>query len=101
VPPARYLPTWDNLLLSHADRGSVIADEHRRWLISGSGIVAPSFLLDGFVAGSWSVTRNGGQATLQLVPYRRLTQPEAKALRAEGTRLLAFLAPGLKPVFAV
>jgi hypothetical protein len=88
-------------LLSHADRGSVIAEAHRRRLISASGIVDPSFLLDGFVAGSWSVSRNGGQATLQLVPYRRLTRPEANVLRAEGVRLRAFLAPGLKPVFAV
>src|SRR5262249_10825784 len=47
--PARFVADFDNLILSHADRTRVIADEHRPVVITKNGQVLPTFLVDGFV----------------------------------------------------
>jgi hypothetical protein len=85
--PPRFLPEYDNLILAHADRSRVVAAEHR-------AVVGTSFfLVDGFVAGSWNVVRNGDGAKLVLRPFRQLSRQEARALEAEGARLLDFSVP--------
>ena len=54
--PVRFLPDYDNVLLSHADRTRVIAAEHRPLIFSGNGVHA-TVLVDGFAAARWSVDR--------------------------------------------
>src|SRR5215212_10751504 len=51
--PPRFLPEFDNMILSHADRTRVIADEHRKAIASRNGMVPATFLIDGFVQGTW------------------------------------------------
>src|SRR5918994_4679894 len=48
--PTRLLPRFDNVVLSHADRTRVVADELRKVIIR-AGEVDPVLLVDGFVAG--------------------------------------------------
>ncbi|WP_411083293.1 winged helix DNA-binding domain-containing protein [Streptomyces sp. cmx-18-6] len=86
--PVRFLPAFDNLILSHADRTRVIADEDRQRVITGSE-VRPVFLVDGFVRGIWSLRADGG---VQVTPYRPLTSREADETRQEAELLLDFLA---------
>ena len=82
--PPRFLPEYDNLILAHADRSRVVADEHR-------AVVGTSFfLVDGFVAGTWKVVQKGAEATLRLHPFGPLSKNEAAALTKEGARLLDF-----------
>ncbi len=50
--PARFLPEFDNLILSHGDRTRVIADEYRKAIASKNGMVPATFLVDGFVQGT-------------------------------------------------
>jgi hypothetical protein len=85
--PPRFLPQFDNLLLSHADRSRIIADEHR-----AAGIGSPTVLIDGFVRGTWRIKRDGGGATLSIHPFDRLSKKDTAALISEGARLLAFAA---------
>lgn len=85
--PPRFLPEYDNLLLSHADRTRVIADAHR------SGVFTKgSVLVDGFVCGTWKLTRQRDTATLTVEPFERPSDEDAAALTEEGTRLLGFAA---------
>ena len=91
--PVRYLPEFDNLLLSHADRTRVLTDEHRKRLFSvKNGVLPGTFLVDGFVRGAWRVTRQGTSAVLTITPWARTTKKDLAALTAEGRRLLDFTA---------
>ncbi len=89
----RYLPKWDNLLLSHADRSRVIAPEYKPYLASKNGMPPATFLVDGFVHGTWKVERVGDVATLRLAPFARIPGTAEQPLIAEGEALLAFLEP--------
>lgn len=85
--PVRFLPAFDNLLLGHADRTRVIGDADRRRVMPGAAMVLPTFLVDGFVHGSWSLQ----DGTLRLVPFRPLGTAETNAVTEEAERLLPFL----------
>ncbi len=49
--PVRLLPEFDNILLAHADRRRVIANDRLGVVIGGK----PTVLVDGYVAATWSV----------------------------------------------
>ena len=86
--PVRFLPKWDNVLLGFADRSRVIPEEYRKRIIGMNGDVAQTFLVDGFVAGTWHL-ENGRVAIEPFAPLSRSMQREVKD---EAGRLEAFLA---------
>src|SRR5215212_4737803 len=90
--PPRFLPEFDNLILSHADRIRVIADEYRKVMASKNGMVPATFLVDGFVRGTWKKERSRGRATLMIKPFEPLTKEDRDALAEEGERLIRFVA---------
>lgn len=94
--PPRLLARWDSLLLSHAPkhRDRVIADADRAAVFSRNADVLPTFLLDGFVAGTWDLARHDGQAEIRFTPLRRLTRTDRSGLQDEGARVLERVAPG-------
>ena len=52
--------------------------------------VKATFLQDGSVAGTWTVERKRGKATLRIAPFEPLSRKAAAELAAEGERLLRF-----------
>ncbi|WP_428983165.1 DNA glycosylase AlkZ-like family protein [Phytohabitans maris] len=52
-----------------------------------------AFLVDGTVAGTWTIAKR----RLTVEPFGRLTRRDRAAVAAEGARLLAFVAPGTDP----
>ena len=88
--PPRFLPEFDNLVLSHADRSRVLADEYRGRITTKNLRVRATFLWDGFVGGTWEVERKKGAATLRLSPFEPLPKAAATALTEEGETLLRF-----------
>lgn len=91
--PVRFLPGFENALLSHSDRARIISDEQRSRMWKVNGLVDASFLVDGHVAGTWKVTRAKGEAVLEIAPFGALRRTDQEALEVEGQRLLAFLEP--------
>ncbi|MGH3648210.1 MAG: DNA glycosylase AlkZ-like family protein, partial [Micromonosporaceae bacterium] len=89
--PPRFLPEYDNLLLSYADRTRVNPDRRRVPLPPGNGAAGGSVLLDGLWQGEWAVRRAGDTARLAVTLYRPAA--DVTALTTEGEALLAFLAP--------
>ncbi|MGW1679861.1 winged helix DNA-binding domain-containing protein [Saccharopolyspora sp. NPDC002376] len=92
--PPRFLPPFDNLLLSHQDRSRVMSPEDRKRLFSVKNAVLPgTILVDGFLHGTWQITRKRDTAALHITTYRELPDADAEALVAEGLRLLDFAEP--------
>ena len=90
--PPRFLPEFDNLILSHADRTRIIAEEYRKAIASKNGMVPASVLVDGFVRGTWKTARSRGKATLEIKPFESLTNVDRDALVEEGERIIRFVA---------
>lgn len=105
--PARFLPEYDNLLFSHADRTRVNPHGYRLPLFPGNGAALGYFLLDGVYSGLWRTTRTGskraegsqsaqlpeGSVLLTVQHFAPLSAEHRDQLTEEGLRLLAFLAP--------
>jgi hypothetical protein len=85
--PVRFLPEFDNLLLSHDDRSRVL---DRKF---GSGTwLRGTFLADGFVAGTWRLDAKNGNATLTIQPFATLVSADRADVEEEAESLAVFLA---------
>ncbi|HUQ21936.1 MAG TPA: winged helix DNA-binding domain-containing protein [Gaiellaceae bacterium] len=91
--PLRLLGEWDNVLLAHADRTRLFADETRRRVIRKNGDVVPTILLDGVVAGTWWWRRRKDVATLEATPFVKLAKAAKAELEHEAALALAVLEP--------
>ena len=89
--PVRFLPQYDNLALSHADRDHIAGDVAARW--PADDLHWSPLLVDGFGAGAWRMTRERGSATMVVRLLGPVPAPERSTVEEEADRLLAFLAP--------
>ena len=90
--PPRFLPEYDNALLSHADRSRIIVDNRPVPLPPGNGGTLGTVLVDGFFGGTWAIARQGDAAMLRIEPSEPLSAQDRSALAEEGARLLSFAA---------
>lgn len=88
--PPRFLPEYDNLLLSHQDRTRMISDDRPVPLPPGNGATGGTVLVDGRWQGIWRI----GDRALRIRPFTRLCRTDRDALLTEAARLCAFLAAG-------
>jgi hypothetical protein len=96
--PVRFLPRYDDLLISYQHRDRVIAPAHRRAVYSKNAIVEAVIMVDGFAAGTWTFVRAKEEAVLRVAPFARLAPRDRGAVETEGHSLLQFLAPGTRTV---
>jgi hypothetical protein len=87
--PPRFLPEYDNLLLSHADRTRVIPHRRPVPLPPGNGATGGTFLIDGHWQGTWRLR----DRALRIQPFAALRAAGRDALLAEADGLRAFIAP--------
>ena len=85
--PVRLLPMWDTVLLGHADRTRILPEEFRKTVIAKNGDIAQTFLVDGLVAGTWSVEKSRVVTT----PFAPLPRAAGRELEEEAARLEAWL----------
>ncbi|MFI5873592.1 winged helix DNA-binding domain-containing protein [Streptomyces sp. NPDC051445] len=88
--PPRFLPEFDNLLLSHADRTRVVPSAYRGRAWQGNQAYC-TLLVDGFLAGLWRLE----QDALVVEPFGTLTKAQREDVTTEGERMLAALYPGV------
>jgi len=94
--PPRFLPAFDSSLLAYASgrRERILPEAYRdRVYLRANLQVLPTFLLDGLVAGTWSVRVARRTAVLTLVPFAPLPRSERAALLEEAERLVRFCQP--------
>jgi len=88
--PARFLLRWDNLYLGHesGERDRIVPPALRKRVYTVNTVMPATFLVDGFVAGTWRYER--GRIVLE--PWRRLSKAERGELAGEAEQLAAFMA---------
>lgn len=94
--PVRLLPWFDSVLLAYSPRhrARILPDAYRdRVYVRANLQWQPTFLVDGLVAGTWSIDAARRDATLTLRPFGALARAERTELTAEAERLLRFLRP--------
>jgi hypothetical protein len=91
--PPRFLPEYDNALLSHRDRARVMDDDLRRSLIGEAAVGLGAVLVDGFARATWKIERGRGSAHLRVRPLSRLSRSERADVAAEGRVLLTSTDP--------
>jgi winged helix DNA-binding protein len=89
--PPRFLPEYDNLLLSYAERSRVIPHRRPVPLPPGHGATGGTLLVDGFWQANWKIARDRG--VLEIRPFVALSAAGRAAIAAEGQRLLDFAGP--------
>jgi hypothetical protein len=87
--PPRFLLRWDNLYMAHrsGERDRIVPDRFSRQVYTVNAVMPTTFLVDGFVAGSWRYERG----RVELEPWRRLTRAERAELDCESARLADFM----------
>ncbi|WP_410663565.1 winged helix DNA-binding domain-containing protein [Amycolatopsis sp. lyj-84] len=85
--PPRFLPEYDNVLLSHADRVRLIPDGRRVPLPPGPGGRRGTLLVDGEFLAVWEIKG----ATLTIESRKPLRDKDS--ITKEGMRLLEFVVP--------
>jgi Winged helix DNA-binding domain len=93
--PPRFLPEYDNLLLSYAERSRFIPHDRPVPLPPGNGATTGTLLIGGRWLADWAITRNRDRAALEVRPFIRLGSPERDNVAAEASRLLEFTAAGV------
>ena len=88
--PPRFLPEYDNVLLSHADRTRIMPAGRTIPLRPGNGAAMGTMLIDGFYRADWRIVRDGDTARLNVEPLGRLSRADKAAVTAEAERLLEF-----------
>ena len=90
--PPRFLPVYDNAVLSHDDRARVLRAFEPKRLGYLEGANFGSVLIDGFVGATWTLKRNAKTAALRIAFIGKLPTHERVAVEEEGTQLLEFIA---------
>ena len=87
--PVRFLPEYDNVLLSHADRSRF--GENAKMFTSDFGAFKGSVLVDGMVRAIWhyEVDSDSGTATVA-VHHLHMPKTSVHAVEAEGLRVAKF-----------
>jgi hypothetical protein len=94
--PVRLLPAFDSTLLAyaHKHRQRILPDAYRDAVYGRANLrIRPTVLVDGLVAGTWSVDAKGRWTRLTVTPFGPLDTATRDAVTAEGERLLRVTHP--------
>jgi hypothetical protein len=95
VAPVRFLPEFDNAIVSRAD-GRILAEADRKHVFLSGLRVLPVVLVDGRAIATWKITRTKAKATLAVDAFAKLGKAHRAAVAEEGEALLRFAEPDAK-----
>jgi hypothetical protein len=96
--PVRLLPSFDStqLAYTHKHRQRIVADEHKGAVYARANLrIRPTVLVDGFVAGTWTVSTTRRAVTVAVTPFGPWDAAIRAAVVAEGERLMWTVHSGL------
>lgn len=86
VPNPPYVGLWTRLRDFRRDDLTGLMEELR--------VVRATFLVDGFVSGTWKIEKTRRAATLVIEPFEYLPKKDRDVLIEEGERLVRFVESG-------
>jgi hypothetical protein len=89
--PPRFLGHWEQPLLAYAERERILPAALREHGLTLSG--DPTVTVDGRVAASWRVERDGATARVTITPLAEIARAARPAIRAEAERTARFCEP--------
>jgi hypothetical protein len=95
----RLLAAFDSVLLAYDSkrRARILPDRHRDAVYERRNLrIKPSYMVDGLVAGTWSLEAKRGEAVVALAPLKRLTRAAQAELVEEAERVARAVAPDAK-----
>jgi hypothetical protein len=97
--PPRLLAAFDSVLLAYDSkrRARILPDRHRDAVYERRNLrIKPSYLIDGLVAGTWSLEVKRREATVTLQPLQRLVKAARTELVEEAERVARAVQPEAK-----
>jgi hypothetical protein len=90
--PGRFLARWDSVIIGYEGRERILPEALApAVIIRKNGDFQPSFTVDGFVAGTWSVSSEAGTTTLEIKAVAAVPKAARSELTDEAERLAAFI----------
>jgi Winged helix DNA-binding domain len=90
-PVVRLLPAFDVYLLAHADKNHLVASSFYKRVYRNQGWISPVLLLDGRIAGVWTLSRAAKRLRIEVQPFEKLSRRLRPLLDEEAARLGALL----------
>jgi hypothetical protein len=90
-PILRLLPNFDPYLLAHVSKDHLVTDKHYKRIYRQAGWISPVVLLNGRVAGIWSISRGPAALSLNVELFEKLPTAACSQLYDEAARLGHFL----------
>lgn len=81
VPGVILLPRFDSLIMGYQDKSRVLEQSRLGHISSGSGIIEPTLLIDGFVAGTWKKSARGKNTKVVVRTFHDLDGSNREAVR--------------------
>jgi hypothetical protein len=90
IPKCLFLAGFDQMIMGYKNRSLILDDNFKRGVITVSGIVNPTILLDGRIRAKWKI--NGGK--LIIAPFAKISKKDKNAIRSYGENLFGRDSPG-------
>jgi hypothetical protein len=90
-PHVRLLPNFDAFLLGHKGKDASVEPAHYKKVFKSAGWIAPVVLVDGRVAGTWSLERGTKGVVARIAAFRTLAPAVRKGVEAEAEALGALV----------
>ncbi len=81
--PPRLLGAFDTFLLGYRDRDLLLDPALAKRVNSGGGMIAPTLLVDGRIAGTWRTKRTAKQTKVVIEPFAPLSRFAVTGLESE------------------
>jgi hypothetical protein len=96
--PVRLVGGFDSFVLGYRHRSLLLDPAHATLVNAGGGMVRPLVVIDGGVAGTWALRRQGRHHRAEVAPFRPLTRAQTSAVEAEVADVGRFLDISPTPV---
>jgi uncharacterized protein YcaQ len=97
APIVRLLPRFDTYLLGYQKRDLSVPPQHAKRVNAGGGMIHPTVMVDGRVAGTWKSTFKRNYLDVVVEPFDELAPEVYAGLEAEVADLARFLGVQSKP----